>query len=936
MDGSIENVANLPFVVGNVQRKALFYNTTQSEYRSGDARMDITNYYPAQKGMKLWNRIPTRSIDNTIHISPVIDKEIFISTPPSERNISEHGEPIIIKEFISKTTSQESLCEPDKTPELPQSPSTIRMSVSPNFKERDNGNPFAIFNAKGSLKDSDVAYIRGVLNSGVFSDDTLLGYFKQVISPASKQMLSNIVLVFSDLMKANPQVRPLGVRLLSCALAFYPDDFVQIYYPNFLIALFIPELDDDVGGRFIRILLNYKSLFNSPGTVHPNVPVCVNSDGTLAYGDLKYKPSACTRGKIETLVILMICLQRAQVDTVFDLPASRLRDWLCTIWYELPDTRPRMPLVRMCLHWIDSRVDHMLLKDGAFALLTDHIKRLNTKNGIHDSIIGTKVLLMHFFHFCLLKQANVHPQIEHVLELVCDNEDDLYIALDAIVSGWKEADMLDLWCCLCMLPWTPKDMSSSPIIMIMSILLKTYYNIAIQDTSDTLDEKDGTLVGMGLVEGCIRISISRCCSPLIAYTALLQTTVFVGLGKFAVLNSDNASMLLTSVPQLMFKYYFLWLCVNDSVDTKTLQLMEQLYTLISRAVKCRDLREAKTIVPDWSACQQPLFPRIPKVDKNEQLELVPDQLENHSPPQKPIPGPRFIDTPSNRNISGLRNLGNTCYFNSLMQALYHTRYFVYCLNTLEIYTPLAHSMRKLFTKMATKGGTVSPSSTLSLLPKHLSNGEQQDVTEFYRFLLDSLDPKNTSDIWNKVFAGLIVQNIKCMRCRRVSSVESTIYDFNLCSINSSLKGLFEGFCSREHLKGDNKYFCENCKSKQNAEMWNEITSPPAHLFIILGRNMGIDGQKDKSQVSLEPELEIGSFIYRIYGAIFHSGETSDSGHYYFIGCDSELLTEWHKFDDSFVYEIDPNVLADGNYSPSHVPYVVFYRCLEAPQTPRIH
>lgn len=297
----------------------------------------------------------------------------------------------------------------------------------------------------------------------------------------------------------------------------------------------------------------------------------------------------------------------------------------------------------------------------------------------------------------------------------------------------------------------------------------------------------------------------------------------------------------------------------------------------------------------------------------------------------------FIDT---GQVIGLKNLGNSCYLNSLLQSLCHTKLFIY--NLLKFRetnnsNKMVNSLVKLFRKMKTTGKrSISPKNVFKMVSENLTSS-QQDVTEAIRLISEAIDPD--LELWKSVFAGLVVRRIKCLRCESFSDNEETIYDFSL-SLNKakSVQQMLDNFSKVEVLSGDNKYFCINCNKDVKAHMWNIIASPPSHLIIILNRNNWSynETQKVLKAVKIDSQLFIEGFQYRLYGSIIHSGDSTNSGHYYFIGCDSETFENWNKVDDSVVKPVHEFAVDDLSRDPSntHVPYVLFYRCLQAPQTPK--
>lgn len=107
----------------------------------------------------------------------------------------------------------------------------------------------------------------------------------------------------------------------------------------------------------------------------------------------------------------------------------------------------------------------------------------------------------------------------------------------------------------------------------------------------------------------------------------------------------------------------------------------------------------------------------------------------------------------------------------------------------------------------------------------------------------------------------------------------------------SIQECFDTYVKKERLWGENAYACESCKGKREAYKWHEITSPPAHLVVILNRYAwnvySNDKKKIPTHIHVNPVLSVCSYVYELYAAIIHSGATANSGHYYCIGRRSE-------------------------------------------------
>ncbi|CAE7860130.1 Usp17lb, partial [Symbiodinium sp. KB8] len=159
------------------------------------------------------------------------------------------------------------------------------------------------------------------------------------------------------------------------------------------------------------------------------------------------------------------------------------------------------------------------------------------------------------------------------------------------------------------------------------------------------------------------------------------------------------------------------------------------------------------------------------------------------------------------------------------------------------------------------------------------------------------------------------------------------------------QALLEDRLKFEELDADCLVNCDRCQDKRQMGKWCEIVSPPCHICICLNRftfNVEkMDFTKEKTPVRVDGPLKIGPYEYELYHVIIHTGKDASSGHYYAVGRRSEPVgsgdTSWYTMDDSQIKPAElgllqgnpPEKLKDDN------PYVLFYRCKNAPSTPAL-
>eukprot|EP00794_Sanderia_malayensis_P001241 gene1241-1368_t len=249
-------------------------------------------------------------------------------------------------------------------------------------------------------------------------------------------------------------------------------------------------------------------------------------------------------------------------------------------------------------------------------------------------------------------------------------------------------------------------------------------------------------------------------------------------------------------------------------------------------------------------------------------------------------------------LVGLRNLGNTCFMNSIIQCLRNTRrlrqifcrdYFIEDLN--ETTAPMKGRLAKAFSSVVKEmwmtnktGHIVSPNNLKSQVQRYaprFTGFSQQDSQEFLRFLLEGLhddlniirqkakyeyecdsklgDAEQAKRAWqwyakreksviSDLFVGQLKSTLTCAECDYRSLTFDPFWDLSLpipsrsrtslVSGKVSLYDCFKKFTQEEILDGDEKPTCERCKKRQKCFKRFTIERFPQILVIHLKRFSG--------------------------------------------------------------------------------------------------
>ncbi|KAK9268687.1 hypothetical protein L1049_000447 [Liquidambar formosana] len=290
---------------------------------------------------------------------------------------------------------------------------------------------------------------------------------------------------------------------------------------------------------------------------------------------------------------------------------------------------------------------------------------------------------------------------------------------------------------------------------------------------------------------------------------------------------------------------------------------------------------------------------------------------------------------------GLKNLGNSCYLNSVLQCLTYTPPLAnFCLKNQHSSLcdssseadrkrdcPFCILERRIVRSLSLDVALDAPSkiqSCLRIFADHFRYGRQEDAHEFLRYVIDAChntclrlkklrrkgsEPFNGITVVKEIFGGALQSQVKCLSCGAESNKVDEIMDISLDVLHSnSLKEAMQKFFMPEVLDGNNKYKCENCKKLVAARKQMSILQAPNVLVIQLKRFEGIYGGKIDKAIAFEEVLVLSSFMckasqdpqpqYHLFGTIVHSGYSPESGHYYAYIKDA--MGRWYCCNDSYV------------------------------------
>ncbi|RWS12220.1 ubiquitin carboxyl-terminal hydrolase 46-like isoform X1 [Dinothrombium tinctorium] len=323
--------------------------------------------------------------------------------------------------------------------------------------------------------------------------------------------------------------------------------------------------------------------------------------------------------------------------------------------------------------------------------------------------------------------------------------------------------------------------------------------------------------------------------------------------------------------------------------------------------------------------------------------------------------------PANEHYFGLVNFGNTCYCNSVLQALYFCRPFREKVleykqkNKRNGKETLLTCLADLFHNIATqkkKTGTVAPKKFIARLRKEnevFDNYMQQDAHEFLNYLLNTIadllsaekgaSGQSNSSWVHEIFQGTLTNETRCLNCESLSSKDEDFLDLSVdVDQNTSITHCLRVFSNTETLSSEHKYYCENCCSKQEAQKRMRIKKLPMILALHLKRFKYMESQNRHTKLSYRVvfPLELRLFnktsnsegddkLYDLVAVVIHCGSGPNRGHYISI---VKSFGFWLLFDDDLVDKIDASAIEDfygltsDTQKASESGYILFYQSRE--------
>ena len=283
---------------------------------------------------------------------------------------------------------------------------------------------------------------------------------------------------------------------------------------------------------------------------------------------------------------------------------------------------------------------------------------------------------------------------------------------------------------------------------------------------------------------------------------------------------------------------------------------------------------------------------------------------------------------------GLKNLGNSCYINAVMQCL---AVIDECKSSAVVADPekFVAEYENLFTKLCNgRDKVVCPSKfkrALGKVDSRFDNTHPQDAEEFLSCVLARLKERRVGGegaIEEKA-RGQLLATMCCSRCPYTSPA---VDGFSCLSIQIRngpsllIDDCVEDFLGDEEMSIEDGWRCRDCCEVMPGTKTFSVVKSPKLLIIHLKRFSFADGQGSKivTEVGIGTNLEVAGVQYKLIGLVKHQG-SKESGHYVAV---IQTSNGWLECNDVSVRRA---TMEDLHWCPDA--YILFYTEVKSSPVP---